>query len=226
MEAHLHRMEPWALAVGGSTCVLACVLGLVFSWAGVGLGTWWAGGLSALESAGLATAAVGLIAVLNNLRLKRANAGQRVLSEGNSLVRTSPSRSPSGACGCSSPQVACTLGEEDIPDRAASFSKLFKRAFIDGERLEGSAARWRFRATPDVFEEVLALAGQERACCPFFSFEIEVHGEEIWWDTSAPEEAALVLEAFYRLPWHLASEGDGAMDIFASANCVQGDVLT
>jgi hypothetical protein len=86
------------------------------------------------------------------------------------------------------------------------FRDVFGRGYLSSERFQGGG-RFRFRALPGLAAELGSLAERERACCPFFRFEISERAGEIWWETRVDPEAEPVLEAFLELP-ALLGRGD------------------
>jgi hypothetical protein len=107
--------------------------------------------------------------------------------------------------------IACDMSKAaDTPrERLAEYRRLFDEALIDRERTAGGI-RFRFRADDGVEAWVRDLSAREKACCPFFAFEVSVAGGEVVWDSAVPDvdSARAALDLFYDLP----DTGDVDMD--------------
>jgi len=103
----------------------------------------------------------------------------------------------------------------DAPDtpaeRSAEYRRLFSGPFVGRERT-GGGIRFRFHLEAGVEDWVRDLAGREEACCPFFIFGVERHGDELWWEVSVVDDdmARQVLDQFFCLPDSVA-EGNEAL---------------
>ncbi|MGH9117956.1 MAG: hypothetical protein ACRD0A_08795 [Acidimicrobiales bacterium] len=101
------------------------------------------------------------------------------------------------------PPVVCDM--TDAPDTPAErldeYRRLFAHALIGRERTE-RGIRFRFRSDEVLEEWIRDLAARERACCAFFTFDVTVHGAELWWDARVIDDdaARAVLDGFYGLP--------------------------
>lgn len=91
-------------------------------------------------------------------------------------------------------------------DMSALTPEQRERQMVLGQRLRAGAAEVReledgyaFRHSPDrsVLMDVAEFVANERLCCPFFDFEIEVGGDggPVWLRIKAQGEAKGVLEA-------------------------------
>jgi hypothetical protein len=78
---------------------------------------------------------------------------------------------------------------DTLDERLAEYRRLFATALAGRDRT-ATGIRFRFRRGPDVDAWVRDLAARELACCPFFTFVLEVHGDELWWDASVPDDEA------------------------------------
>jgi predicted HAD superfamily Cof-like phosphohydrolase len=98
--------------------------------------------------------------------------------------------------------VACDMshGRDTPAERLAEYHRLFGRTLAGRERT-AAGIRFRFRAGPGVEEWVRDLAAREKACCPFFGFDITADGAEVCWDAAVSDSdaARAVLEEFYAL---------------------------
>jgi hypothetical protein len=83
---------------------------------------------------------------------------------------------------------------------------------VDTKRLPGGF-RWTFRSTLGLEAQLMGLAERESQCCPFLSFELTRAGESIVWEVSARDEAASIVEEFFRLPERLEQEPRAGYDV-------------
>lgn len=100
------------------------------------------------------------------------------------------------------PPIVCDM--TDAPDTTAERVARYERLFthlVGRERTE-DGIRFRLRAEPGVEDQATELAALDKACCAFFTFSIARHGDEIWWDTSVPDDdiARAILDEYYNLP--------------------------
>ena len=85
--------------------------------------------------------------------------------------------------GSATPPIACTLDSDAMADRMTEFAQLFGDALV-GREPTPDGIRFRFAAGPGVEDQIRDLARREQTCCSFFSFAIEVHDREVWWDAT------------------------------------------
>jgi len=106
-----------------------------------------------------------------------------------------------------------TTAPDTPTERVADYERLFTSALIGRERTDRSI-RFRFRLEDGVEARVRDLADREKACCPFFTFTVTTHDDEIRWDASVVDDAIArqILEEFYLLPETVA---DGAQALHA-----------
>ncbi|MDQ1510393.1 MAG: hypothetical protein QOG50_2237 [Actinomycetota bacterium] len=101
--------------------------------------------------------------------------------------------------------IACTLDPDGMAVRMAEFAYLFRAALV-GRDTTPDGIRFRFAADAGVEDQVRDLARREQTCCSFFSFAIEVHGDEVWWDASATDaHSRSILDDFFALPERLGA---------------------
>ena len=118
------------------------------------------------------------------------------------------------------PPIVCDM--TDAPDttdeRIGRYQALFGRALIGRDRTD-SGIGFRLRAEPGVEEEVNALAALDKACCAFFTFTITRQGDEIWWDTTVPDDdiARAILDEYYNLPDTMSEGTDALFERFTDA---------
>lgn len=96
-----------------------------------------------------------------------------------------------------SPPLACVPGAIPAAERAAHFAlaaHLFREAARERRALSNGYA-YRFEA--DALEQVARFAANERKCCPFLAFTIELapDGGPLWLRLSGPEGTREFLDA-------------------------------
>jgi hypothetical protein len=100
--------------------------------------------------------------------------------------------------------IACDMtSAPDTPaERLAEYQRLFAMHLVGRERLAGDRIRFRLRAADGVEEWVRDLAAREKACCPFFDFEIGRVETEVHWQVGVVDDdiAREILAEFYALP--------------------------
>jgi hypothetical protein len=87
------------------------------------------------------------------------------------------------------------------PERLLEYQRLFAQALVGRDRTP-EGIRFRFRAGDGVEAWVHDLAAREKACCPFFSFDIVTDSDEVHWHASVVDDdiAREILDEFYTLP--------------------------
>lgn len=109
-----------------------------------------------------------------------------------------------------------TDAADTATERIAEYERLFCGAFIGRERVD-SGIRFRFHLEEGLEEWVCDLASREKACCPFFTFSVTRHGDELWWDSSVLDDdiARGILDEFYLLPDSVSEGVEGVHARFA-----------
>jgi hypothetical protein len=104
-----------------------------------------------------------------------------------------------------------TDATDTLDERLAAYRRLFGTALAGRERTD-TGIRFRFHARPGTSELVRDLAAREKACCAFFDFVIEEHGDEVTCDVSVVDDpvARQILDEYYRLP-ETVDEGAAAL---------------
>jgi hypothetical protein len=121
------------------------------------------------------------------------------------------------------PAIACDL--TDAPDtaeeRMAEYDRLFRQALVGRERT-ADTVRLRLRADGGLVAWVRDLAEREKACCPFYDFEVRATGDEVWWDirlvdgvASDADTARVLLDTYYHAPDYAADGVAGMADWLA-----------
>lgn len=94
---------------------------------------------------------------------------------------------------------ACSLADNRVlpADRAEEFRAVFAWLW-SVERLP-QGFRWTFLNGPGVERRVRELARREHVCCPFLSFAISTHGEQLIWEGRGLEAGEDLVEEFFAL---------------------------
>jgi hypothetical protein len=98
------------------------------------------------------------------------------------------------------PVVACDMTDApDTPEeRMAEYGRLFGQHLVSRERT-AEGIRFRLRADDGVEAWVRDLLAREKACCPFFDFELATVDGVLRWDITVDDDLArAVLDEFYR----------------------------
>lgn len=107
--------------------------------------------------------------------------------------------------------IVCDLTDarDTAEERMAEYGRLFAQSLAGRERT-GQRVRLRFRAGDGVEAWVRDLAVREKACCPFYDFQVSAAAGEVWWDIGlvdgvAEEDLArTMLDEFYDAPDNVA----------------------
>ena len=102
--------------------------------------------------------------------------------------------------------IVCTLSDRDQLARVGEFRAVFAH-LVATQQFEGGF-RWRFSAEPGLEATLVDLARREHDCCRFFEFDITRDSDCIVWETRASQEAAVIMDAFMRLPENLSRDSD------------------
>jgi hypothetical protein len=105
--------------------------------------------------------------------------------------------------------LACVPGAIPAPERPAHFgliSRLFTEALRE-RRATPDVDGYAFRFDADAFDDLARWATNERRCCPFLTFALELSpdGGPIWVRLTGPEGTREFLDA--ELPCALADGG-------------------
>ena len=94
----------------------------------------------------------------------------------------------------SEPDIACTLGREEMGDRIADWQAVL--ALVNSRELVDGGIRLTLGADADI-GEVTRLARAEWACCSFFSFALTVDGRGTALEVRAPEAAQTLVASIF-----------------------------
>ena len=96
----------------------------------------------------------------------------------------------------SSPPLACVPGAISAAERPAHFALLTHLFGVAHERIE-IANGYAFRFDADAFDDVARFVTNERRCCPFLNFSIELSrdGGALWLRLTGPSGTREFLDA-------------------------------
>jgi hypothetical protein len=122
------------------------------------------------------------------------------------------------------PAIACDMtgAPDTAEERMAEYDRLFTRALAGRDRTD-SGVRLRFRADDGIEAWVRDLAAREKACCPFYDFDVSTADGQVWWDISLVDGVAddhtarTMLDGFYHAPDY-AADGVAGMTRWLAGN--------
>jgi hypothetical protein len=85
--------------------------------------------------------------------------------------------------------VACSLGQDDLAQRAGRWRSLAARALAQSSATQ-RGVRLVFDPGPGVADELGALAALERDCCAFATWSVRADGGELTLEVSGDGETA------------------------------------
>lgn len=93
--------------------------------------------------------------------------------------------------------LACVPGAIPSDERSAHFELL--RRLLGSEKHErmDAGTGYAFRFSPAMLHDIAAFVANERKCCPFLEFRIDVHadGGPVWLTMEGPEGTRAFLDA-------------------------------
>lgn len=95
------------------------------------------------------------------------------------------------------PPLACVPGAIDPAERAGHFELIAHLFGSLAERREALPDGYAFRFPADALEQVARFVANERRCCPFLRFVLELPpgGDALWLRLTGPEGTAALLDA-------------------------------
>lgn len=92
--------------------------------------------------------------------------------------------------GTESQALCCRLTAPELQQRKATVLASL-RGKIEQRKETQDGYQFRFAATDSILDELTEFVKTERACCPFFEFNIRIgrEGEPVWLELSGPEGA-------------------------------------
>jgi hypothetical protein len=88
--------------------------------------------------------------------------------------------------------IACSLSAGELLERVTQMAAIGRDALID-TRIEGTRARLRFAAEPDVRERIDAVVAAESHCCAFLTMRVTDEPGAVVLTIDAPGGTELVL---------------------------------
>jgi MerR family transcriptional regulator, copper efflux regulator len=90
--------------------------------------------------------------------------------------------------------IACSLTAVDVEAQVERWRQLATRPDVTIERRSPTEVAIHL-GQPQDLAEIVALAQAEKACCPFFEFDLEIKAESVTLRVEAPDDAVAVLDA-------------------------------
>jgi hypothetical protein len=99
------------------------------------------------------------------------------------------------------PPLACVPGAIEPGERPAHFALVGRLFGTLAETREALPDGYCFRFPADAFGQVARFVDNERKCCPFLRFEVEVPpgGDAVWLRLTGPEGTRAFLDAEFHL---------------------------
>ncbi len=91
--------------------------------------------------------------------------------------------------------IACSLTATEAGDRMDEW-RSFVAAHVDARAADDAGIRLRLRPGDDALLAAADLAEREKACCPFFTFAVEIDADGRHLRISGPPEADEVVADF------------------------------
>jgi hypothetical protein len=89
--------------------------------------------------------------------------------------------------------IACTLDPDDARSQLGEWQEMLRVVVADTERT--APGRLELRLVPDAdMISLIDLAQREVACCPFFSFAVEIHADHLVLAVEVPDDAVEILD--------------------------------
>ena len=93
--------------------------------------------------------------------------------------------------------MVCVRGAISAPDRAphsARIRRLFRESVVERQKVSEGYA---FRFTADEIEEIGRFVAQERKCCPFLEFSLDIAARDgpVWLVITGPRGSQAIIEA-------------------------------
>lgn len=95
--------------------------------------------------------------------------------------------------------VACSLDDADAEGQLAEWQTTLAAAVTSIDRVDAGVLRIRLARDTDQIGALVALAQREVACCPFFSFALEIDTDGLAFIATVPPDAETILDAFAAL---------------------------
>jgi hypothetical protein len=95
--------------------------------------------------------------------------------------------------------IACTLESGAAQQRVDRWRQVFSVAVARTERVTPGRLSCGLKADLADLQALVFLAQEEKACCPFFSFSLEIEADSLTLVVEVPDDAVTVLDQFAAL---------------------------
>jgi hypothetical protein len=95
--------------------------------------------------------------------------------------------------------IACTLETGAAQQRVDRWRQVLSVAVARTERVTPDRLSCGLKADLADLQALVILAQEEKACCPFFSFSLEIEADSLTLLVGVPDEAVTVLDQFASL---------------------------
>jgi hypothetical protein len=95
--------------------------------------------------------------------------------------------------------LVCTLNEMEAHTRANEWTTLVARDVVSISRATSTRLELVLRQSESATAELVHLAQQEKTCCSFFRFVLEIEAETMTLVVEVPELGASILDDFARV---------------------------
>jgi hypothetical protein len=96
--------------------------------------------------------------------------------------------------------IACSLPGAEARAQLTEWSALLADSAVSAEREADTVLTFRLRNDLRGLEDLIALARREKACCPFFDFDLAIGADDVLLRISVPIDARDVLDGFHPRP--------------------------
>jgi hypothetical protein len=96
--------------------------------------------------------------------------------------------------------IACSLPGAEARAQLGEWTELLGRSAVSAERESDTILTFRLRSDLRGLEDLVRLARREKACCPFFDFDLAIGAEDVTLRISVPRDATEVLDGFHPRP--------------------------
>ena len=94
--------------------------------------------------------------------------------------------------------LGCSTSGDELLGIAQTFRAAVRGGLV-GRTRTASGVQFRVREAPEVVGALQEFVHREKACCPFFDFDISSMGAEVRLDIEGPPEARPLLDLLFQL---------------------------
>lgn len=105
--------------------------------------------------------------------------------------------------------LGCSTSGDELLGIAQAFRAAVRGGLV-GRTRTASGVRFRVREAPEVVGALQEFVRREKACCPFFDFDISSMGSEVRLDIEGPPEARPLLDLLFQLAEPAVPAGEHA----------------